>query len=643
MREFRAIAMSQFGAIVLAFPVCVPICLVFMSRAQSAAPAAPPAASQAAAPPAASQSGAAPSLSLQVEAPLVTVDIVVTDSQGRPVHSLTQAEFSVFEDGHRMTPQSFEEHRADLAQPPAPPPVKRDLGVNVFSDIGPAPAADRPLTVLLLDALNTPWEDQAQVRRQMLDYASKLPPGTRMAIFGLSTRLFMLQGFSSDPAVLKAALDSKKNLPKSSQLLVTPEEADDQQTQNEANNERLTGSIGNDPLVGQIEAAVEQFQAEVATQQITLRVQMTLAAMDDLARYLSLLPGRKNLIWFSGSFPVNILPDPEQASPFAAVANFTDNVKATSDKLAKAQVAVYPVDARGLFGNPAFSASVGGSTMGGTPPRLAGGGPRLNNAARSQQNFFEQTTNEHFTMDQMAEETGGRAFYNTNGLEQAVQAAMDQGANYYTLTYVPENRKWDGGFRRIKVTTEQRGVQLAYRRGYYADNPRSSLFSPKALPFSYMQAAMMFGAPLPTDIRFDVAVDPAAATVAVAPGGNHFDSNTKPPYRQYTILYAADLHRVAFTPVAGGKYHASLEFVAVVYDGSGQRVNFADSTARDFSAGEYKSLMTRGMLFRQEVAAPAKGEYFLRVGVLDDSAERAGAVEIPLAAIHPRPVAAATK
>jgi hypothetical protein len=67
------------------------------------------------------------------------------------------------------------------------------------------------------------------------------------------------------------------------------------------------------------------------------------------------MSGRKNLIWFSGSFPLNILPDPEQAvfgvNPFS-VDDFQDDVRATTSLLSRAQVAVYPIDARGVFISP---------------------------------------------------------------------------------------------------------------------------------------------------------------------------------------------------------------------------------------------------------------------------------------------------
>jgi VWFA-related protein len=590
---FPPTAMRNVQIVVLAFSLCLQCSIASFSRAQSEAQATGLAASQ---------SGAG--LLLKAETPLVMVDVVVTDSHGQPMRSLTQEDFSVFEDGHRITPQSLEEHRADLAQGSAPAPVERNLGQNEFSDIGPAPPADLPLTVLLLDALNTQVADQAEVHRQMLDCVAKLPPGTRMAIFGLTTRLFLLQGFTSDPAILKAALSSRKDLPQKSPMLVSPAEAKIEEEM----------SAAAPPGFSEFSAQIAQFDHETAAGQASDRTQSTFAAMYALARYLSVLPGRKNLIWFSSSFPLN---------------------EAAADELSKAQVSVYPVDAGGISNNPYFSSFTY------VPPHNR---PiEAGYVNRSAKEFFAQKTDVHSAMDQIAEQTGGKAFYNTNGLGQAVETAMEQGSNYYALAYVPENRKWDGAFRTIKVTVDRPGVRLAYRRGYYGDNPAFSAAARKALHASFAQSSMMFGAPESTEIPFDVAVDPAGDQVAAAPDGNHLAPEVKPPYRLYSILYASLAHNLTFVSAPGGGYRASVEFVAVLYDASGQRINYVTSAAKDFSAAEYKSLLAHGMLFRQEIVAPASGEYFLRLGMLDDSTDRAGVVEIPLSSIRSRPGATAAK
>jgi hypothetical protein len=72
-------------------------------------------------------------------------------------------------------------------------------------------------------------------------------------------------------------------------------------------------------------------------------------ALQQLARYLSAIQGRKNLIWFSGSFPISFDPDPDQPLPFLAVRNYEDELRKTSELLTAARVAVYPVDARGMM------------------------------------------------------------------------------------------------------------------------------------------------------------------------------------------------------------------------------------------------------------------------------------------------------
>jgi hypothetical protein len=154
---------------------------------------------------------------------------------------------------------------------------------------------------------------------------------------------------------------------------------------------------------------------------------------------------------------------------------------------------------------------------------------------------------------------------------------------------------------------------------------------------------MMFGAPQPTEIPFDVAVDPYNDDAAKVPANNHPALEAQPPWRRYSILYATLAHNLGFVPISNGKYRSSVEYVCVLFDADGQRVNYVSSVARDLNADEYNSLLVRGMLFRQEIVVPAKGEYYLRIGLLDDSNDRAGVVEIPLSSIHSRAVAATAK
>src|SRR5580704_6188514 len=169
-------------------------------------------------------------------------------------------------------------------------------------------------------------------------------------------------------------------------------------------------SFGNDPGLADVIANLQQFEAQEQSFQLQLRARYTLDALNQIARSLPGIPGRKNLIWFSGSFPINILPDGDLQNPFAIVASAEEEFRETTNLLTASQVAVYPIDARGLMTSPNLSAANSGSKYVRDPTRFS----------KDEAKFFQQTADEHSTMLQMAEETGGRAFINTNDLSQAV-------------------------------------------------------------------------------------------------------------------------------------------------------------------------------------------------------------------------------
>lgn len=561
---------------------------------------------------------------LQLPVPLVLEDLVVLDRNDRPVHGLKASDLIITENNKPVTIQKFEEHSSD-GQPAAPLHRLRDMGPNVFTNLTEA-AGSGPLNILLLDALNTPMTDQAYVRQQMLKYLKTLQPGTRIAIFGLSTRLYILQGFTSNPEVLKAAIDWKHNKERASPLLDDAVSGEPVEQMSDI----MSETMGTDPAAASVLANVQQFEANMATERTRQRMIYTLEAMNALARYLSGIPGRKNLIWFSGSFPLSILPDGSLPDPFGATADFADDVRKTTDLLVSSRVAVYPVDGRGLFTNPAFSASQGGAAFGGR------GNPSASMAAQG--NFLTRLSEEHATMDQMADETGGKAFYNTNGLKEAVQKAIEFGSNYYSFVYTPPGRTWDGSYRKISVKVNQPGLHLLYRHGYYADDPAEQTHGQKVLPQSAMATAMMRGGPDATQVLFDAMVVPAdAPTGKITEGSNPDPKLMKPPYKSYTVNYLVDLHNVAFTEAANGSFHGALELSEVIYNADGDLVNENGSRiSANLPAGRYAQLLAQGLHYSETVEAPAKGQYFLRLGIHDPNGDRVGSMEIPLSSLKSR-------
>jgi VWFA-related protein len=566
----------------------------------------------------------------------------VTDKQGRPVHNLKQSDFTLLENKTPQAIKSFDEHSGTSASEAAEFKLRPKMPPGVFTNetTGPVNGA---VSILLLDTLNTPVQDQVIVRQQLLDYLAKEKRGVNIAIFGLNSKLIMLQNFTSDPEVLKQAVKLPKNV-KESPVLDAPVSGNDFQL-------KLSEQLLESDAAAQTAAArTAEFEAIQQTVELQTRAKLTLEAMNQLARYLVGIPGRKNLIWFSGSFPIVIFPDIAHTAatnrgaakaatdPFASVAGFEDEFRQTIDLLSRSQIAVYPVHAHGLNSAPMFSAENGGSN---------GGNKYTYNPsafANDQQAAFDQTAGEHSTMIQLADATGGEVFLNTNGLSDAVAKAIDHGANYYTLAYVPTSDKWTGDYRAIQVSLQQPGLTLNYRRGYYADDPdsparsRTKTASSTASAPSAIEVAMQYDAPPATQIHFKIRVLPASTTVedTPAPGNtpNPDPRKSKPPYRRYVVDYLADTAAIQFDRPQDGSYSEDLEFVICVYDINGELINVVtNDLSAGFTRAQYASLIQRGLPFHQEISVPVKGLYMLRVAIHDLKSDRVGALEAPVTAV----------
>jgi VWFA-related protein len=537
----------------------------------------------------------------------VLVDVVVT-SEGVAVHGIDPREFHVYENGREQQISFFDEHKQASSAEPAGP--KHALPPRFYNNV-PNHAPGSAINVLLLDGLNTPAMDQAYVRRQMIAYVKTITPGTTLAIFTLSSRLRMVQGFTSSIDDLVKALDSTKTLPQKSMELDAGDGFD--------------SAIGNLTMMGApaaTVASIQGFEADVAAMQTDRRVVITMEAMQQLARYLSAVPGRKNLIWFSGSFPIALGPDPGNQS-LKNVRSYGEQVRATSDLLAAARVAVYPVDARGMMTLTGFEAANNGLSTSNGGPGFAG----MNATEMS------GSANSHFTMEQIALDTGGRAFFNTNGFRAAIARAIQNGESYYTIGYVPQSNKFDGNFRKIKVKLDNSKYDLEYRSGYYADPPDnagSRLFDQASL----MTEATLHGAPLATQILFQTrilsATDPEFKGVNFPTGpAGELSASLKNAHR-YIVDLVVDPHTVKFDSSSDGTRTDSIEFTLVAYDADGRRLNFIDRSIKlGLNPNQYAQMMKTGIPVRMALDLPT-GEQSLRITVHDIPAARFGSLEIPL-------------
>ena len=583
---------------------------------------------------------------------LVVVDVVVTDKSQNPVRNLKASDFALLEGGKPQQIKSFEEHTTQSAKPIPPMPV---FPPGIFSNYSPAPTGGA-VNVLLVDTLNTPVLDQIYLHDQFHKYINTSKPGAPMAIFGLTTRLLLLQSFTSDLELLKAAINNKniKNSPLIDRVsggnttLLSDQATGFAATIKEAN------GASNAPLgtpsgfQQRIIEDLQQFESQQTSFQLQLRAKYTLDAINQLARYLEGIPGRKNLIWFSGSFPLNILPDGTVDDPFMSVASSEDEYRETTNLLTRAQVAVYPIDVRGAMTSPNMDVSQ--STAIYQDDVLKFGADKR--FASDQIKFHLENGSENLTMTRMAEDSGGYAFINNNDLVDAVNKAVAAGSHYYTLTYSPTDTNWNGEFRKIQVKLQQSGVSLAYRRGYYANDPNAPIVahltnktrkdSATAAPHTDpMRVAMMHGAPNPTEITLKARVLPTSTepeTELAKDNTLNPSSDVKGPYRRYTIDIAADPSSINIQRAPDGNYHALLQFLTYVYDQDGNLINVESNPVRGtYSPTVYRQILSTGIPYHEEISVPLKGDYSLRIGVHDLATNHIGALEVPVDTIKNLP------
>ena len=529
------------------------------------------------------QPGAAAVPTLHVDARTVVVDVVATDANDQPVTDLTQKDFQVSENGKPQKIAYFEPHMG----PAAVAVDSQKLPPGIFSNT-PTVAPAGAVNLLLLDGLNTQMRDQVYVRKAMESYLATAAPGASMAMFSLGARLRLVQGFTSDMAALRTAIASPVALPTLSPLKNT-------EAENTVDQARVA-QIGQyaqqnaDPAA----AAAAQFAAQSLEDtnsfKLDERVNMTCEALQQIARYLGGIPGRKNLIWFSGAFPFAIFQNPADLLQGANVRQYKDKLDRTAALLTAAQVAIYPIDPKGANGSLLVT--------------------------------------QQATMDELAEQTGGEAFYNRNDLGSGVARAVSNGSHYYTLAYTPENGKLDGTFRNIKVVVDGKKINLNYRKGYYATRTTQP-------PGDPLRPMMDAGMPQFSQVLYKELVQPASPQpAATAPRAGDNPAVSGPVTRE-TVLFRIDGKDVTYTPAPDGSRMASLEVAIVAYDTNGKPVNWLNRTVE---VPQSAVAAQQAVAFPLQIDVPANATT-LRTGLYEAAGSKAGTLEIPVSAISPGPIA----
>jgi VWFA-related protein len=475
--------------------------------------------------------------------------------------------------------------------------------------------------------------DQSFAQEELLKLVEELPHGSRVAVFRLGNRLSMLQGFTEDAAELVATIKSKKAAPQLGNFF------DDPNLDLALNAPDPTVGMGmkGGPGVTNVQHTFALQDPNEDGIRSDLVVDATIRSLKELGLYLSQFPGRKNLVWLAGTFPIDIIPTTGtlgiessglagSPDPFRGNRSYTISVLDLALLLQSRNIAVYPVDVRGLVDNGLYNAAAVGAQ---------GNGPTVAATQLTLAAFAGSNGQTHEIMRTIADDTGGRAYYNTNDLTGSMMEAFNDGSNYYSISYVPANQKWDGDFRKIRLEVDHPETRLYYRQGYYAeelDKLKHSFPSPDPT----MKTAMLRGSPAVTEPSFQAKVKPEGGVRIVSATPPAFKSRADKsgpllsgPAVHYTIEYAISPAQIQFY-LSAGTYRGRLAFSAIAYDADGKMLNSdVGGFATPLSAEVYAAVQRDALHIKSGIDLPP-GKIFLRVGVHDLTTDKTGSFEIPL-------------
>jgi VWFA-related protein len=362
---------------------------------------------------------------------LVILDVFVRDRSGKEITGLTKEDFTVLEDGKPQVISVFEFQQLDAPQEapeirppapaaPAPATPARPQVINIAAP-GKIQYRDRRLLVLLFDYSSMPAADQIRAQNSALKFLEQqMRPADMVAIMSFATQLKVEQDFTADRDQLTRVIKSFR-IGEASELAAEASTDDE--------NAEDTGAA---------------YTADESEFNI-FNTDRKLSALESAAKMLAGLPEKKALVYFSSGIGRTGAENDSQ-------------LRSTVNAAVRANVSFYPVDARGLMATIPGGDASQGATRG---TSLFSGQAQRRQMARLQ--------NQQETLFSLAEDTGGKAFLDSNDLSLGIRQAQEDIRSYYILGYYTSNPAQDGRFRRIQVRmNRQLQAKLDYRSGYFA-------------------------------------------------------------------------------------------------------------------------------------------------------------------------------
>jgi VWFA-related protein len=517
---------------------------------------------------------------------LVLVPVVVREKSGKHAKGLTKQDFVVQENGTERPLSVFEEVTTSTNR------VARPAASGEFTNVN-SDRAPRRLVIMALDKINTPMLDQNYARYQMAKYlANTLNDNALISLVAVDMGgVKVVHDFTDDS---KALLDALANL-----------------RSNPAFNDNKR-EMQSDKFEADLDQTISEFleverrateRTNVSQQHLT--VNLTLDALQQLARSYAGVPGRKALVWITAGFPFSVSDSGKLVS--TPTSDTAENRATTRESLTEllplyqrtwqalndANMSVYTVDARGLVASmDMYRASANTS---------------LSNTTQLHQRWMQedlQFADSQAALRTFAEMTGGKAYLNTNDLTSSFRDAADDGSHYYMLGYYLSSKDMKPGWRNLKVRVARDGLQVRARKGFFVgtkpDDKRHDVELALSSPLQLTELPLIVRwtgqQPLPKSqevkVGFTVTLKPESITID-AGNGNHMGfeavtvvlTNEGKPVTD--VVYKADTRltaeQVKSTRVSGANYNDFFKVAPGTYN--------ARFVVRDLLSGRIGSII----------------------------------------------------
>src|ERR1039458_9960108 len=362
---------------------------------------------------------------------LVIIDVTAKDKGGMPIEGLKATDFTVMEDGKPQKISVFEyQHISSTPEPPKEVTLEDQFKLpeapkNEISAATPGQIQyhDKRLLVFFFDFSSMQIPDQLRAQDGALEYLNKhVTKDDVVAILFFASTVQVMSDFTEDRDVLTRVI---KSLPigEASELAALADTGDD-------NGEDTQAAF-----------VADETEFNIFT------TDQKLAAIEQAAKMLAGFPEKKALIYFSGGVSRSGLDNEAQ-------------LQASINAATQANLAIYAIDTRGLTADP----------PGGGASKAASRGSGIFNGSvfNSQRASFLASQDTLFTL---AEETGGKSFFDSNDIAAAITRTQEAMSSYYLVGYYSNNNALDGKYRKItvKLNNSKLAAHLDHRQGYYAD------------------------------------------------------------------------------------------------------------------------------------------------------------------------------